>query len=145
MKLFRAQNKPKKLRALLDSEATASLITKQYAEGYHITSEEDTAWYTAARYFRTDGKIKAKLAIPELNPTGKVTYNLHVVPTLGAYDVILGRDILQELGIGIDFNLEIVTWNHACISINFLIAVQNIHGKLQTRKISMTCALSCKI
>ena len=54
--------------------------------------------------------------LPELNPTSKVTYDLHVASNLGAYDIILGRDILQELGIVLDFNMQIVIWNHACIS-----------------------------
>ena len=35
---------------------------------------------------------------------------------LGAYDMILGRDVLRELGIVLDFNTQIVIWNHACIS-----------------------------
>ena len=93
---------------LLDSGVTASLVTKRYAGGYHFTREEDTSWHTAAGDFRTDGKIKAKFALPELNPTGKVTYDLHVASTLGAYDIILGRGILQELGIVINFNMQIV-------------------------------------
>ena len=39
-----------------------------------------------------------------------------MAPTLGAYNIILGRDILQELGIVIDFNMQIVVWDHAYIS-----------------------------
>ena len=45
-----------------------------------------------------------------------MTYDLHVASNLGAYDIILGRDILRELGIVLDFNMQIVIWNHACIS-----------------------------
>ena len=85
-------------------------------EDYHFTREADTAWYTVAGYFHTDGNIKAKYALPELNQTGKVTYDLHVARALEAYDIILVRDILQELGIAIDFNIQIVACNHACIS-----------------------------
>ena len=100
----------------MDSGATGSLVVQQHVDGQHLTREKNTAWHTAAGDFSTDEIIKAEFAIPELNPTSKVSYDLHVAPELGAYDVILGRDVLRELGIVLNFNLQIVIWNHACIS-----------------------------
>ena len=115
-KLFIPINKPKTVKALLDSGATGSLVVQRYVDGQQLTREKDTSWRTAAGDFHTDGIIKAEFAIPELTPTSKVSYDLHVASNLGAYDIILGKDILQELGIVLDFNMQIVIWNHACIS-----------------------------
>ena len=115
-KLFSPNNKPKTIKALLYSGATGSLLVQRYVDGQHLTREKDTSWRTAAGDFHTDGIIKAEFAIPELNLTSKVSYDLHVASNLGPYDIILGRDVLRELGIVLDFNMQIVIWNHACIS-----------------------------
>ena len=101
---------------IINSGAAASLIAKEHVEDYHITCEADTAWYIFAGYFHTYGIIKAKFALLELNAAEKVIYALHLEPALVAYNIILGRDILQELGIVINFNMQIVAWNHTCIS-----------------------------
>ena len=100
----------------MDSGAGASLIAARHTKNYDVTKTRNTVWCTVAVNFNTTGTIKAKYALPELNPTGKVTFNIHVTPTLGAHNIIIGRDLLRELGIVIDFKEEIITWNHAHIT-----------------------------
>ena len=116
IKLFQPDNPPVTLRALLDSGAGASLIAARHTKHYDVNKTENSAWCTVAGNFNTAGKINAIFALPELNPTSKVKFNLHVASTLGTYDVILGRNLLKELGIILDFKEEIVTWNHAHIT-----------------------------
>ena len=56
-KIFSSTNKPKTVKALLDSGATGSLVVQRYVDGQHLTREKDTAWRTAAGDFHTDGII----------------------------------------------------------------------------------------
>ena len=53
--------------------------------------------------------------LPELNPTAKTDYKFHVAPTLGMYDMIIGRDLLKKLGIILDHATETIAWNDASI------------------------------
>eukprot|EP00957_Ditylum_brightwellii_P143004 10896226-Ditylum_brightwellii.AAC.1 len=45
----------------------------------------------------------------------KVGYKFHVAPTLGMYDMILGRNLLKSLGIMLDHTTETITWNDTSI------------------------------
>ena len=49
----------------------------------------------------------------------------------GNYDVILGRDILRELGITLDFQKEAVNWNNATIKIRFADCTQEMFYMLK--------------
>ena len=69
-----------------------------------------------AGYFSTNSHITAKFALQELDPTGKISFSLHLEPTLVAYNIIMGRYILKKLGIIIYFKKQSVTWNHVHIS-----------------------------
>ena len=41
--------------------------------------------------------------LPELNPIASVRYMVHVTQHISKYDMIIGQDILQELGMILDF------------------------------------------
>ena len=49
--------------------------------------------------------------MPELHPTASIKYLVHVTPHMTNYDLILGRDILQQLGIVLDFKESQIRWN----------------------------------
>ena len=66
--------------------------------------------------FNTTHTCEATFKLPELNQSAKIKTKLHVTKMKGSYDVILGRDVLRELGIILDFQSETVTWNESTIS-----------------------------
>eukprot|EP00957_Ditylum_brightwellii_P033317 2524671-Ditylum_brightwellii.AAC.1 len=45
----------------------------------------------------------------------KIDYKLHVAPTLGMCDMIIGRDLLKSLGIILDHTTKTIAWNDASI------------------------------
>jgi len=58
------------------------------------------------------GKIaKAQFIIPELHDNRSIEWTVHLAKDLGAYDMIIGRDLLSELKIDILFSEQIVTWD----------------------------------
>jgi hypothetical protein len=105
--------KPVTIRALLDSGASASLILKKFARKLKLkTSKSNTTWTTAAGDLTTNSKCKAQFCIPELEDKVLLEYDLNVTDTLVGYDMIIGRDILEDLGVVIDFNQKVSIWGH---------------------------------
>ena len=49
--------------------------------------------------------------LAEFNPTAEITYSVHVAKTLRNYDVIIGGNLLYELGIDIRFRNKTMCWN----------------------------------
>ena len=98
------------LRELLNSGAGASLIASHACEK-STWDYGEAEWATVAGNFRTFGTVKQRFKIPEMSSTAIVDYMLHIAHTLGVYDLILGRYILKDLGIIIDFSDETVVWN----------------------------------
>jgi hypothetical protein len=89
------------------------------------------SWRTVAGTFSTNGTTHAKLALTELNPTATIYHKLHVAPTLGAYDAILGRDLLTKLGIIINFKEQIVSWDEPYVKMRAANCNINEHYNLQ--------------
>ena len=42
-----------------------------------------------------------------------VEWNFHVADSMGAYDMIIGLDIMSFLGIDIKFSEQVITWERA--------------------------------
>ena len=59
-------------------------------------------------------KVKSQFTIPELQEKKLIKWNLHVAEDMGAYDIIIGRDILSFfLEINIQFSDQTVAWENA--------------------------------
>lgn len=106
---------PVTIRALLDSGASESLINKKHVKHLRVkkTSKSSTVWSTPAGDMQTSQKVKAQFTIPELQEKKLIEWNLHVAENMGAYDMIIGRDIMSFLGINIQFSDLTVHWDYA--------------------------------
>ena len=62
---------------------------------------------------RTNSKTKVKMTLPGFNSTREVLWKFHVTNDLLNYDVIVGRDLLEELGMILDFSKEIIKWEES--------------------------------
>ena len=104
--------KPVTIKALLDSGASESLVTEKFARKLRKKrTSKSTVWATPAGDLTTTSKVKAQFTMPELQEKQLVEWSLHVTKNMGAYDMIIGRDILEFLGIDILFSEKVVTWN----------------------------------
>ena len=56
------------------------------------------------------------MALAKFNPTAKITYTIHVTKTLGNYEMIIGQDLLQELGIDMRFRTKTMCWNNVKVN-----------------------------
>jgi len=64
--------------------------------------------------------------LPELSETKLIEWKMHVVDSKTMnYDIILGRDILEQLGIIIDFKEKQITWEEISIPMRTKEAFEN--------------------
>ena len=93
---------PVTVKALLDSVGTASLVTEKYAEKLRVKkyTTSTTVWSTPGGELKTNKKVKSQFMIPELHDNRLIEHDFHVTKSLGNYDMIIGRDVMEELGIG---------------------------------------------
>ena len=111
----RGKAKPIKVVALLDSGGAGSILTKRLAKKLNIrkTNGKPKIWSTPAGDISTTEKTKSQLKLPELHEDRLIEWDFHVAPDLGVYDMIIGRDMLEFLGIDIKFSDLTVSWDGA--------------------------------
>ena len=105
------KNYTKEVKILLDSGACEPIVNEQLVSRFKKIPDEKCTWKTMAGSFTTTSKCVVEFALPELNPTAKIRQKLHVVPKMSKHDIILGRDVIQILGINLDFEDRVIRWN----------------------------------
>ena len=103
--------KPVTLKALLDSGGSGTLVTEKHAKKLHLKPAKGSyEWSTPAGTMKTAGKAKANFTMPEFYDNRLITWDVHVAKSLGAYDMIIGRDVMKDLGIDLSFSADTITW-----------------------------------
>ena len=62
--------------------------------------------------FSTSYESTINITLPELNHTAHISAHVHITKNKSNYDAIFGRDLLRELGISLDFENNMVSWQH---------------------------------
>jgi hypothetical protein len=87
------------------------LVNRFFVEKYKkITLTKSTNWTTKAGTFKTDCKVKCQFTLPEFHECKDMSWNVYVNESdarLKSYDMIIGRDLLHELGIDLLFSLGV--------------------------------------
>ena len=68
---------------------------------------------TANGYFETHEKVKTEFLIPELNDQRLITADMHETQQNMPYDLIIGIDLLKELGIDILNSKLTIKWDES--------------------------------
>ena len=93
------------IKILIDSGTSALIIHKDVLyERHKILKDKKNKWSTMAGTFNTTFVTKIILKLPELNHSAKIYAKYHLTDKLLNNDLILGRVILHELGIILNFN-----------------------------------------
>ena len=101
----------KTIRILFDSGASKSILfTKKDTKKFRLKKDSTTKWATIAGEITTTYRTKTTFCLPELDPSKIITKQMVVCTKPSTYDMIIGRDILEELGIDIKFSTHTIQW-----------------------------------
>ena len=112
----RGQPKPITLVALLDTGASCNLIEEKYTKKLKLhRTKGGTQWSTPAGEMKTTATCKSQFTIPELHDNRLIEWEFHVTKSMGAYDMIIGREMMRNLGIDIRCSDDMIHWDESKI------------------------------
>jgi len=109
------------IRALLDTGTSATLLLRQFvqkgrASGY---KQKPTLWKTLGGNFTTSRKALVDFKFPELSTDKKVQWVTHIDhitnPKESAYDMIIGMDLMTDIGIFVNTEDKMIHWGEHCV------------------------------
>ena len=108
----------KRIQVLLDSGCGGTLVNKSFVKKYEKKKSSSTSWTTKAGTFETNRKVTCQFALPEFHQGKDINWTMYVDESdhrLNSYDMIIGRDLLHELGIDLMFSKGVMIWDNATI------------------------------
>jgi hypothetical protein len=106
------------MRILLDSGCATTLSNQNLVKTLNTTKENRTKWTTKAGNLSTHRKCEITFTLPALHKHRQITWNCYVDESNAksiSYDLIIGRDLMHEIGIDICFSVAEVRWDNASI------------------------------
>ena len=93
-----------KIKILLDSGGSRTIVKYDFVKKLRIKYDQETTWTTTAGNFETKGRCNIELKLPEFQPHTIINKSVHVTKNDMQYDMIIGRDLLREMGVDINFS-----------------------------------------
>ena len=109
-----------RLKILLDSGCAATLINHSVIRKLKTSKDKKTNWSTKGGNFSTSGKCLVNFTLPALHEHRVITWNCYVDnsdPKSCNYDLIIGRDLMLEIGIDLCFSNTEIRWDNASIPV----------------------------
>lgn len=131
---IRKKKKKLRLKILFDSGASASIIKKScLLHGMKTIKEKKRQWLTKGGIFTTTSIAEVNFTLSLFDPSKEITWNFHVDETDSDsnYDMIIGEDILNELGITLDYNTKSMAWEDKIIDMTRVINEDEFERLLQ--------------
>ena len=110
-------------KALIDTGSSSTLINnvqKLREAGFPLKKGPPITWNTKGGSFTTNKTVGITCNFPDFTRHRVVTFEASVderAQGLNKYDVILGRDVLAQLGLKIDFAAESIDWDDMRLSL----------------------------
>jgi predicted aspartyl protease len=123
-------DKSRNLKALIDTGSSGCIILNEFTEGiHHKRSEDPQQWMTKGGLFQTNGICPVKFYLPEFSTQECVKWKFHVDSSKNAtksrYDMILGRDLLEQLPLDIKFSDKTISWQEVTIPMKLVDQLDN--------------------
>ena len=108
----------RKVKVLLDTGSTGSIILEKHCKHLRLRNDRSTQWLTKGGIFNTTKRCKTEFILDEFFTNKVIEWDLHVDTSEGPhrYDMLIGRDLLSELGIQFDFKSHTMTWDDSTIN-----------------------------
>jgi hypothetical protein len=129
------QNHKSGLLVLLDTGCGHSMMSTAMTK--HVKWKGSTASFnTATGQYLTNHTAKVLFTLPEFSELKILHWEFHLDPekeSQGAgYDMIIGRDLMQALGVIIDFKTRTVSQEEICIRMHDFFDDSKTYGELHT-------------
>ncbi len=106
------------LRTLLDSGTSATMLLRKHVEPGRISKYKGNPvkWTTLGGVYTTKRKALMEFRLPEFSLNKTITWSCHVDettdPKFAQYDMIIGDDLMQELGIDLLYSKHLMVWEN---------------------------------
>lgn len=101
------------MKAQLDTGSTATLVSDKFITQAKYNGQNATVWNTSAGHFKTKAKSNLMFTMPELHDQRIVNHDTYVINAKMGYDMIIGMDLMSELGIDILNSTHTIKWDEA--------------------------------
>lgn len=106
----------KNLRILLDTGSSGCVIKAKYAHtSQYLKGSKNEVWHTKAGAFTTHGKAQIEFTLDEFDPHKRIEWPCCVHDSeedeSDEFDLIIGEDLLGELGIVLDYFNKSISWD----------------------------------
>ena len=107
----------KKINVLFDSGCSATLVKGSFLEKISQRKITHTTWNTKAGTFSTTRKCKCKFMLPEFHAHRLIEWEVYVddSTSLSTYDMIIGRDLMDSIGLDLLFSENLMRWDNATV------------------------------
>ena len=109
--------KDKSLRILFDSGSSGVIIKNKYVkDSQYVRNSKKEKWSTKAGDFITDGQANISFTLDEFDPKRVIhwkayTYDAKKNDEQDQFDMIIGEDLMFELGLTLNYKLGCITWD----------------------------------
>ena len=108
----------KRVRILFDTGCGATLIHHSLVKRLKLRSDKPSNWTTKAGSFKTTKTCKINFTLPAFHEKRNISWTAFVDESdkqSSRYDMIIGRDLLEELGMNFLFSTILMEWDNASI------------------------------
>ena len=88
-------------------------MSEEHARKLRVKNTSAAVWKTGNGNIQTDKKVKTHFILPELYPERIIEHTFHLLPTTTGYDMMIGTDLMSELGLKLNFQDACVEWEDA--------------------------------
>ena len=110
-----------KLNILLDTGSSKTLVKRNVIDTAYFEKHKTlstTHWRTNAGLFTTQNKLPITFSMPTFAPRKEITWIAQVdesIKSFHGFDLIIGRDLLNILGMDIKFSTKTLVWDDIAI------------------------------
>ena len=106
----------KRMKILLDSGCSETLVNSDVLGKLKTKKTSTSEWKTQSGMFKTDRTCKVTFTLPTLYENREIEWKAYVTESTAEnnrYDMIIGRDLMHEVGIDLKFSTGIIEWDNA--------------------------------
>ena len=122
------------LVALLDSGSSDTIMEERFAKKLRTKDSPNTKWETAAGSFSTTKRCQINMQLSQLSDSMTIRTNVHLTkqPLSPRYQMIIGRDVMKEMGIMLDFQNQLIHYEHVQVPMTDMDSLPELNEKVSS-------------